>query len=105
MYEKTIAREFRVYNITATATATKVYDLLSAPDKLDLNNILNDESRKAIVVDGSLTGDADILISHSSSGATQTVTSGTPLSLPIYDWVNKVYVKNAATVSVLVYIS
>ena len=107
MYEKTIAQDFKVYQVTATATPTKVYDLLSAHDQADLNAMLSSETRRSAIVDGTLGGDADLEMSHSVTAATVIIAADESISLPIYDWVNKVYIQTAstATVSVLVYIS
>jgi hypothetical protein len=105
MYEKTIAGESRIYEITIPVTPTLVYDLLSTADKADYDSILRigvkvqplnypalnaDVNRFRVPVDGYVvSANGDIYISTSATGAKDSILKDFQYVFPVYFWPHK----------------
>ncbi len=105
MYEKTIAGEDRIYQITVPQTPTLVYNLLQTSDQAEYDSILRsgvkvqplnypalnaDVNRYRIPVDGYVTSfNGDIFISTSESGAKDVILKDFQYVFPVYFWPHK----------------
>jgi hypothetical protein len=108
MYEKSIAGEHRMYEITVGENPTTIYDLLSTADKTDYNALLktgvpvqpltdlpskNEDMRYRVPIDGfvkPVTG--PIKVRLSLNGHSDDVLAGTEYLCPVYFWLNKTWV-------------
>lgn len=119
MYDKTSAVESRIYSVTLTATPTTIYDLLSAGDKAEYDEIVNtgiasirsefragsNAKTKRSVVDGYVIGDADVNVSSSNPGAKEVSPAGEKHFNPIHFWTEKVLFDGSGTAIVRIFFS
>lgn len=110
MYERTIAGEDRIYQITIPITPTLVYDLLSPADQAEYNSILRegikvqplnypalnaDVNRFRVPVDGYVSSvNGNIYISTSVTGAKDTILKDFQYVFPVYFWPHKHWVSS-----------
>jgi len=108
MYEKTIAGEDRIYEITIPETPTLIYDLLSEGDKADYDNLINvgievqplvnpsynaDKKRYRTPVDGYIVNvNSNFHVATSQSGASDLALKDLQYTFPVYFWLNKHWV-------------
>ena len=106
MYEKTIGSYNLIYQITLTGTPTLVRDLLTPSDLDELNTylIVNGKEDKH-VVDGYIKCGATFYISHKNGGAEEDVAAGERYPLPVYKWLDYVYIRGAAPATVRILLS
>lgn len=118
MYEKTIAGEDRIYQITVSMTPTLIYDLLSPEDKADYDSILRtgvkvqplnypalngDVNRFRTAIDGYITSvNGDLYISTSATGAQDRIAKDFQYVFPVYFWPHKHWVSAASSTISLV---
>lgn len=118
MYEKTIAGEDRIYEITVPMTPALIYDLLSPTDKVEYDDILRkgvkvqglnypalnaDVNRYRVPVDGYIASfNGDIYISTSATGAQDKIIKDFQYVFPVYFWPHKHWVSaTSETVSIV----
>ena len=119
MYERTIASDHRLYQITLPGTATKLKDLLSVDDLQDYNSFINTEKSsevvhatlqskgyKRIVVDGYVVCyTSTIYVSTSDGGAEEPISAGIPFTCPVAFWLDKTYIRGSGTAFIRVFFS
>lgn len=98
-YEKTIARQHRIYNITIGTGAATVYSLLSASDKSDYASLVVSGRVQRIVVDGYIVSTGAFQVATSAAGAFEDVASGEKYTVPVEDWLKKTWVKAAGNIT------
>ena len=119
MYERTIACDHRIYEVTLTGTPTKVIDLLSDGDRANYNSFVNNakangddhgdlqnKAYKRIVVDGYITATASaLLVSTSASGAQEEVAQDVQFTSPVAFWLDKTWVQGSGSAIVRIFFS
>ena len=107
MYERTIAGEHRIYEVTLSGTSTKIKDLLSPTDLADYDYLVEEfHPRKHIVVDGYiLCNTSQMFISTSESGVEETVDIGIQFTCPVGFWLDKTWVRGSGNALIRVFFS
>ena len=96
MFEKTSGSYNLIYTITLPSGRNRIIDCLSASQLEDLNTYLkNNGKNERHVIDGYVTSDDDLFISHSLTGDEEQVDALAYYALPIYDFQKYVFIRRA----------
>jgi len=118
MYERTIASDHRIYEVTLGSKSV-IKDLLSVDDLVDYNTFVHQNKRndgdhgelqrdayKRIVVDGYiLCPSSTMFVSTSINGAEEPVDAGVQFTSPVAFWLDKTYVRGSGTAYLRVFFS
>lgn len=127
MYEKTIASDYRIYELTLSGTPTLVYDLFDTATKADYDAIVGmketDYGLKAKrtivgkphdryirhVVDGYVESYTNAFNVYSDAyptiTATEIVAKNFQYTIPTYDWPHKTYLSGSGSVIIRLFFS
>lgn len=118
MYERTIASDHRIYQVTL-GSRSLVKDLLSVDDLADYNTFIQQkksnngdhgdlqrDAYRRIVVDGYVVcPDSQMFISTSLTGAEEPVAANVLYTSPVAFWLDKTYVRGSGVAYVRVFFS
>lgn len=117
MYEKTIAADHKIYEVTLSGAATKVIDLLSVSDRAEYKSYLDNYTfsdptnrqkydYKRVVVDGYIVCPGDSMsVGTSQTGAFEPVPAGVQFTSPVAYWLDKTWVIGSGTAYVRIFFS
>jgi hypothetical protein len=117
MYEKTVAQDHRIYQITIPTSPALVLDLLSVADREDYDAFIGSENatydkpyagpkkakHKKIPLDGYLVSNNNTFFVHSSeTGVGDLVSLQERYTIPVVYWLNKTWVSAGSNTVALV---
>lgn len=111
MYEKTIANDHLIFQISLPGTLTKVLSLLSPTDKIEYDNKLTEQIEgypngyRRVVLDGYIVSGSTIYVAHKLGGAEDSIGADVQYTFPVSNWLEKSYVRGSGNAIIRIFFS